>query len=156
VSSIRSSDVNIKSSADFIQSNSDVAAKSTASSYVESSTNAISSTTVGRGESIKKITHHCSVCNEKFEDMTKLQCHMKTSHKQGKRLKTPTKIYGCVSCREVFERKCDLNHHNSKFHDNNSYGCVICKAIFPSVEKLYKHGQEKHQADYLVYNLSLS
>jgi len=48
-----------------------------------------------------------------------------------------------------------LHHHNSKLRDKNYFGCVICKAIFLSMEELFEHAQQKHQADYLVYNPSL-
>jgi len=96
-----------------------------------------------------KLIYRC--CNKSFDTKEKLQKH-KEVHNEVRKIATPAKLYYCADCCVEFENQFLLDDHNYQFHDGNfnSYGCVICKIIFTTMEQLFKHGLEKHQAKYLA------
>jgi len=98
-----------------------------------------------------KVIYRCLLCSKSYDNKQILQKHLK-EHTSIKKLITPSTTYHCERCCIAFENQFLLDDHNSQFHDriSNSYGCVICKTIFSSMEKLFEHGQQKHQAKYLA------
>ncbi|XP_057662878.1 zinc finger protein ZFP2-like isoform X2 [Diorhabda carinulata] len=96
---------------------------------------------VKRREVTKKNTRNrnfpCPVCNEMFNSMTKLDRHVKISHKG-------TKIYECNSCNKAFSRFDHLNRHTVSHSTIKPFHCTMCLKNFSRSDSFKLH-QKQHE-----------
>jgi len=134
---------------DFSTSRADVTAISTVDSI---QSNSVLNIKLCQPKRVIDVLYRCSLCSKLFDDQKTLQKHVEEHSTVVHKVATPATTYCCVECCITFENQFLLDDHNHQFHDkiSNPFGCFICKDIFTTMEQLFKHGQEKHQAKYLA------
>ena len=87
---------------------------------------------------VKKLK--CALCQEKFEDMSRLMKHMTASHKDGKAAKRDT--YFCALCKKGFEARSKLDKHEKLAHKHE---CDHCHRKYTLEVYLKQHMARAHK-----------
>ena len=81
--------------------------------------------------------HCCEMCNYETDSLTKLEVHIKNTHKQTK--------FTCNICTSVFSTHIKLKEHKDSMHKPNTFPCDYCGNKSETIENLDKHIETFHR-----------